>query len=60
MQSIQQDIKLPVDSIVCTVDRALRHLDEKDIVQDSLEKIKTSSNSLVKLASNLTELISYR
>ncbi len=60
LRNISQDIKLPVDSIVCTVDRALRHLDEKDIVQDSLEKIKTSSNSLVKLASNLSELISYR
>lgn len=54
--SMSHDIRTPLNAILGFTDIAVRHIDEKDTVSDSLQKIKTSGGHLLDLINEILEM----
>ena len=60
LYNISQDIRVPVNSILASTDRALRHSEDQEIVLDSLHNVKVSSRDLLNLVLGISEIVSYQ
>lgn len=54
--SMSHDIRTPLNAILGFTDIAIKHIDEKETVGDSLKKIKTSSGHLLELINEILEM----
>lgn len=54
--NMSHDIRTPMNAIIGYTDKALTHIDEKDVVTDSLNKIRTSGDFLLSLISDVLDM----
>ena len=54
--NMSHDIRTPMNAIIGFTDIAQKHLDEKDRVRDSLEKVRMSGNHLLSLINDVLDM----
>lgn len=54
--NMSHDIRTPMNAIIGFTDMAQKHIDDKETVQDSLTKVKMSSNHLLSLINDVLDM----
>lgn len=56
LSNMSHDIRTPINGIMGMLTRASKHMDEPDILKDSLDKIQVSSNHLLSLINDILDI----
>ncbi|MBO2516227.1 MAG: hypothetical protein CW338_02980 [Clostridiales bacterium] len=54
--NMSHDIRTPMNAITGFTDKAIRHMDDPEVLGESLEKVKTSSEYLLKIVNDILDM----